>query len=267
MLEAFQYPFMQRALIAALMVGFTASFYAPFIVQRRMAFMGAGLSHAAFGGVALGIFLGVSPLWAALPFTLCVALGMVWVREQSRLAEDTTIGIFFAVSMAIGIILLAKSPSYSTDAFTYLFGSILAVRQSDLLLGGAGVVMALLSFGMWPRWAYATFERGLARTDGIPVQRDDYVLAACLAVTVVIAIKLVGIILAAAFLVLPAAAARLISHSMFSMTLISILWGVFSAVSGLFLAYYLDIPSGPAIILLQTVGFIFALGISRFRAN
>lgn len=255
LLEALSLPFMQRALFGGILLSILAGYYGPFVVQRRMAFLGSGLGHAAFGGVALGILLDTNPLLVTLPFTVVAALGMVWIRERTALASDTAIGIFFAVCMALGIVFLSMKDGYTTDAFTYLFGSILAITKMDLCVMAAVVVLMLLSTPVWRRWAYATFDRELARADGLPVLRDDYFLTASIAVVVVAAIKLVGIILVAAFLVLPPAAARLLSRTFAQMCLLSIGLGIASVVVGLFASYYTDVPTGPAIILVQAVLF------------
>lgn len=263
-MEMLSWPFMQRALAAGLLVGFLASYYGVFVVQRRMSFLGTGLSHAAFGGVALGLLLEVDPLWVALPFTLVVGLGINAVRERTGLAADTAVGIFFAVSVALGVLFLSMRASYGADAFTYLFGSLLAVTPADLWLTGGVAVLALATAPvLWGRWAYATFDRELARSDGLPVRRDDYVLTALLAITIVVAIKVVGILLVAAFLVIPAATARLLTTTFLSMTLASVALGIVGAGAGLVASYVLDIPSGAAIILLQALCFLAATLLRR----
>lgn len=258
MLEVLGYPFMQRALVAGLLVGFLASFYGVFVVQRGMSFLGDGLAHAAFGGVALGLLLSVEPLWVAVPFTLLVAAGIVWVREKTKLGGDTTIGVFFAVSMALGIVFLSMKRQYTSEAFTYLFGSILAVTTTDLWAAVVVVVFALSTSPWWRRWAYATFDRELALADRLSVARDDYLLSISLAVTVVVAVKVVGILLVVSFLVIPAASARLLARRFSTMTALSIAIGMTSAVAGLLGSYLADIPSGPAIILLQAAVFVIA---------
>ncbi len=263
MLEPLTLPFMQRALLGGLMVGFLASYYGPFIVQRRLAFLGSGLAHAAFGGVALGILLNQQPLWVAAPFTIVVSLAIVWVRERSRLASDTTIGVFFAVSMAFGIIFLSRTEGYASDAFTYLFGSLLAVTTTDLWTTGCVVVLTLLTFPLWRHWAYASFDRSLARADHRPVTRDDYILAVAVAVVVVVSIKVAGIVMIAAFLVMPAAAARLLTRTFAAMTVVSIAIGMLTVVVGLYASYYADLPSGPAIILTQAAVLCAAVAIRR----
>ncbi|MCF6291132.1 MAG: metal ABC transporter permease [Desulfobacterales bacterium] len=264
MLEVLELPFMQRALLAGVMIGFLASYYGVFVVQRGLGFLGNGLAHAAFGGVALGLLLGMEPLWIAAPFTVAIAIAITWVQQRTSLASDTVIGVFFAASMAMGIVFLSLKRDYSVDAFSYLFGSILAVTGTDLWVSGLVVFFSLLCQPLWGRWAYATFDRDLARTDRVPVVLDEYLLAVLIAVTVVVAVKVVGIVLISAFLVVPAAAARLLSQRFAAMTVLSVCIGVTSVLGGLGCSYWLDLPSGATIVLLQTVIFLVSLAVSRF---
>lgn len=257
--DALSLPFLQRALVAGLIVGGLASYYGVFVVQRRLSFLGVGLSHAAFGGVALGLLLQVNPFWTALPFTVAVGLLITRVTHRSPVSSDTAIGVFFAASIALGVVLLTFKQSYTTDAFTYLFGSILAVRAADLWILGGILVLAAGTVPLWGRWAYATFDRDLARADGVPVAWDDYVLSALLAVTVVAAVKVVGVVLAAAFFVIPAATARLLSGTFRGMTLLAVALGTSTAVGGLVGSYAFDLPSGAAIILVQAAVFGIAV--------
>lgn len=261
MLEALSLPFFQRALAVGVLVGLLASYYGVFVVQRRLSFLGVGLSHAAFGGVAIGLLAGTNPIWAALPFTVLVALGITWITQRGTMSGDTAIGVFFAVSLALGVVLLSFRHAYVAGAFTYLFGSILAVRPADLWIVGAIAVVTIVTGPLWGRWAYATFDRDLARADGLPVQRDDYVLSVLLAVTIVAAVKIVGIVLAAAFLVIPAATARLVASTFSTMTLASLVVGGTTAVGGLVLSYAFDLPSGATIILVQAVAFCVAFAV------
>jgi zinc transport system permease protein len=256
MIEIFSLPFMQRALIGGILVGFLASYYGVFVVQRGLSFMGSGLAHAAFGGIALGLLLNSEPLWVAVPFTILVSIGIVWVKDRTELGNDTAVGIFFSVSMALGIIFLFLRREYTADAFTYLFGSILAVRWTDIWFGIFLLILTLITWPFWHRWAYASFDRELALTDRLPVLKDDYILAILVAVTVVISIKIVGIVLIAAFLVIPAATAKIYAKTFRIMTIYSVIFGVSSAIIGLLVSYYVDVPSGATIILTQA-GFFF----------
>ncbi len=265
-MEALSLPFMQRALAAGLMLAVLGGYFGPLVVQRRLAFLGSGLAHAAFGGVALGLLLGVDPLWTALPFTVAVALGITATTSAApgRISGDTAIGIFFSVATALGVVFLALRTQYSADAMAYLFGSMLSVRTSDLWATAAMLCLTLATVRLWPRWAYATFDRELAIADRLPVLRDDHLLAGSVALTVVLAVKMVGIVLVAAFLVVPAAAGRLLAERFLTMTLWAMALGAGSVVAGLALSYALDLPSGAAIILVQAAVF-FLLFLFRRR--
>lgn len=257
MFEIFSLPFLQRAIIAGALVGFLSSYYGVFVVQRGMGFLGSGLAHAAFGGVAIALFFNQEPLIVAIPFTILISIGITYVKEKTNLAEDTTIGIFFSVSMALGIIFISLKKTYSSDAFNYLFGSILAVNNNDIIITAVLALITILLFPYWKRWAYSSFDRELAFTDKIKVNFDDYLLNILVAITIVVSIKVVGIVLIAAFLVIPAASSRLVVRTFSKMTILSIFLGITSAFFGLLISYYLDIPSGATIILLQAIIFFF----------
>ncbi len=263
MLEMLAMPLMQRALVAGVLVGILASYYGVFVVQRGLSFMGNGLAHAAFGGVALGLLLGAEPLWVAIPFTVAVGLGIAWVQRRTRLGADTAIGIFFATSMALGMVFLTLREGYAADAFTYLFGSILMLGPTDLWIAGGTAFLTLAALPMWGRWAYATFDRELALADRLRVDRDDYLLAVLLAITVVAAVKVVGIVLIAAFLVIPPATARLLTPTFAMMTWASIAIGTASVLAGMAAAWHFDLPPGPAIILVQAGVFFLAMLVPR----
>lgn len=263
MFEFLSLPFMQRALIAGVLVGILASYYGVFVVQRGLGFLGSGLAHAAFGGVALGILLDQEPLLVAVPFTILVAIGITYVKNNTNLAGDTTIGIFFSVSMALGIIFIFMKRQYTSDAFNYLFGSILAVSLTDVIAPAVLVLISVLLSPFWKRWAYSSFDRELAQADRVPVQFDDYILSVLIAVTIVVSIKVVGIVLIAAFLVIPPATSRLVNKSFSRMTAYSIVLGVSTAIIGLWISYYLDVPSGATIILLQALLFFVVMIIKK----
>lgn len=268
MADLLTYPFMQRALMAGLLLSAVAGYYGVFLVQRKLSFLGAGLGHAAFGGIALGLLLGIQPLWIALPFTVLVAAGISWVQNHTRLTGDTAIGIFFSVSVALGILFLSLKSGQQIDAFSYLFGSILSVGSLDVWVSlGLFLVALLTGFTHWAAWAYASFDSEAAEIEGFPVLRHNTLLTSLIAVTIVISVKIVGILLVAAWMVIPAAASRLVSPTFRSMTLMSVAISAFSACLGLVLSFYLDLPSGAIIVLVQSSLFLIALIIQRFQTQ
>jgi zinc transport system permease protein len=241
-----------------------------FIVQRGLAFLGDGLAHASFGGIALGALIAATtgntgllqqPLVIAVPFTILVALGIAFVRDRTRLASDTVIGVFFAVTVALAVLFVSIIPPErsTVDVWSLLFGSILAVTRVDLAVILAVFVVAVLALvRLWPRLAYSTFDSQLAQTDGVNVRRLEYLLFMLAALITVVSAQVVGVVLMAAYLVIPAAAARLLSSSLIGMTLRSVSAGLVTTVSGLLLSFYLDVPSGSMIILSQAALFIAA---------
>jgi zinc transport system permease protein len=256
----FQLPFMQRALVAGLLVALVSAVLGVFVVQRGLSFLGDGLAHSAFGGVALGMLVGVAqPLWVSLAFTLAASLGIAFVRDRTRLSSDTAIGIFFAVSVALGVMFISLQTEYSADAWNLLFGSILGIGQEELLIIAilTPLCLGVLSL-LWGKLAYATFDAELAKTDGVKTRRLEYLLFALAALVIVASVRVVGAILIAAYLVIPAATARLVARSLFSMTLLSIVLSLLSTALGLVLSFFLEVPSGSTIILTQAAFFIVA---------
>lgn len=268
MIEILYLPFFYRSLITIIFIGFSASYYGVFIVQRKMSFLGSGLAHSAFGGVALGILLGMQPLWIAIPFTLLFSIFITYFKEKSELSNDTIIGIFFSVAVSLGIIFLSLKDNYTTDAFTYLFGSLLSVQTVDVYIS---IVLAILTaatfFKLWSRWAYASFDYELAITDKVPVKKDNYLLSAAISITIVVAIKIIGIILISAYIVLPAAIARMVSKTFLQMTVVSVIIGILSGIIGLLISVLIDLPSGAVIVLFQSfilmIIFLFKQFVSK----
>lgn len=256
--EMFTYPFFLKALVVGILIGFASSYFSVFVVQRKISFIGSGLAHAAFGGVALGLLLGLEPLWIALPFTLLVAYLIIFLQYKTKVSTDAVIGVIFSVAVALGIIFLSLKKEYSQDAYSYLFGSILTVSNFDLIISFILMVLTVISIKLfWARWSYATFDSELARSDRINVDRDDYILVFYIGLTTVLAIKIIGIILISAFLVIPGASSKLIAKTFKQMTVFAIIIGVSSNIAGLILSFQLDLPSGAVIIMIQALIFAF----------
>jgi len=256
MFEILSYPFLVKALLACILVGGLTSYLSAFVVQRQMSFLGSGLAHASFGGIALGLLLDLNPIAVAAPFTIAVALAITWVHKKTSIGNDTAIGVFFAVTMALGILFISLHDRFGADAMTYLFGSIIAVQESDLWLSGLLLFICVLLMKRWGAWAFASFDRQFYKSEGHRVDLDDYLLSLLLALVVIVSVKVMGIILLAAFLVIPGATAQLISKRFIHLSLLSVLFGVSSSIVGLWLSYQYDLPSGAIIILAQSSLFI-----------
>lgn len=279
-LEILGFAFMQRALAAGLLVALMSGLLGTFVVQRRLSFLGDGLAHSAFGGMGIGALAVVTfgvveagggwlrhPLWVALPFALLTALGIAYVRDRTDLSSDTAIGVFFAVAVALGVLAFSRIPpdvNLGFNVMDLLFGSILAVRTTELaaIVVAAVVVIATLGF-VWGRLAYATFDDELARTDGVRARRLEYLLFVLAAVVVAVSAVVVGIVLMAAYLVIPAAAARLWSRSLAGTSVRAVAIGMSTTLVGVVASFYLDAPTGSAIILTQAAVFVAAIVLRR----
>lgn len=272
-IEALALPFFQRALLAGLAIAVMAGLLGVFVVQRRLSFLGDGLAHAAFGGMGIGAFVIVStdligssfgllthPLWIAMPFSVLAALVIAYLRTSTRLSSDTAIGVSFAVSVALGVLFFSLIPpdkNLGVSVMDLLFGSILGVRAGDLaVIMVVAVGSSALLLALWGRLGYATFDDELARSDGLRTGALELTLFLVAAVVIAVSATVVGIILMAAYLVIPAAAARLVARTLAQMTVISVALGLVSTVVGLAISFYVDVPSGATIVLTQAALFL-----------
>jgi zinc transport system permease protein len=260
MVELFSSPFMQKAFAAGILVSILTGLISVFVVLRKMSFIGAGISHAAFGGVALGFFTGINPLFTAILYSVFVAVGIESTGRAGRISEDVSIGIFYSVSMALGVALVNLSKSYNVDLFGYLFGNILAISQTDIYLTGITFVLVSGFIAVFLKDLFlSAYNEELAQVSGISVSLLNKFFLIALAVSIVVSIRIVGIILVSALLVIPGATARLYAKGLVSMLILSCLSGVVSVISGLLLAYAYDIAPGASIVL--TSAFIFFLSL------
>jgi ABC-type Mn2+/Zn2+ transport system permease subunit len=266
MLSFLEYSFMQRALVGSLVVGLTCSIIGVFVVLRGMAFAGSGLAHAAFGGVALGFLLNLNPLLTAVLFCLGTA-GLIQVAgKRAQLRLDASIGIFFAFTMALGVLFIGLMKRYDARIYGYLFGNVLGITQGNLL---TMVVLGAVVIGtiglLYKELQFLSFDEEMAQASGLPTTALSALLLGLLALTVVLALKAVGIILLQALLVIPAATAYQLTNRYGVMFLLSGLAGVLSCAVGLVLSYYLEVPSGAAIVIVATVFFSLATLLSPKR--
>ncbi|MFT5442741.1 MAG: zinc transport system permease protein [Myxococcota bacterium] len=261
-----EFEFMQRALIAAILVGVVCGLLGFFVVLRKLSFIGMGISHSALGGVAVGLFLGIHPLLAGGAFALAVALGIAWLQPRTRLSEDAIIGVFFSASMALGVVLFSMERGYQQDLFAYLFGNVLAISSVELtalsLLGG---VIVLTLAAVFRSLLFISFDEEIARAYGHRVDAMNALLLVLVALTVVIGVRLVGVLLIQALLVVPAAAAALWTSHYRSQIVLATLFGAGSGAVGLALSYQLDIAAGGTIVLVATSIFTVSVLAGRGR--
>ena len=268
MLEVLQYEFIQNALIAGLLASVACGIVGVYVVVKRIVSISGGIAHASFGGIGLGYFLGINPVLGAMFFAIGSALGIGLIIRRTRLHEDTAIGILWAMGMASGIIFIGLTPGYAPDLFGYLFGNILTVPTLDLVLMLIlDVIIILLVVLLYKELLFISFDEEFSTVVGVPTSRLYLLLLCLVALTVVVLIRVVGIILVIALLTIPAAIARHFTYSLKKMMLLAILLGIVFTFSGLWLSYLLDLASGATIILVSGLALFISLGISRLFSN
>ena len=266
MLEVLQYQFMQNALLAGLLAAIACGIVGVYVVVKKVVFISGGIAHASFGGIGLGYLLGINPVLGAMVFTVASSLGIGLVTRRTRMPEDTAIGILWAMGMALGIIFIGLAPGYAPDLFSYLFGNILTVPFFDLMLMLIldVVIIALVAL-LYKEFLYLSFDEEFSTVSGVPTEGLYLLLLCLIALTVVVLIRVVGIILVIALLTIPAALARQFTHSLKKMMLLAILASVFFTFSGLWISYVLNLASGATIILVSGTALFISFGINKLR--
>jgi zinc transport system permease protein len=266
MLTLFKYQFMQNALIAGLLVGILCSMLSIFVVLRRMAFIGEGIAHAAFGGIAFALLFNLDLLITANIFCIIVAVLIGITSRKGRLSEDSSIGLFLTTSMALGVILLKLRKEYTSEVYGYLFGNILAVSRQDVI---GLLILSVLVIGFivffFKQIQYFTFDEEMAKVAGIPVRFFYFALLVILAMVIVMSVQVVGVILVSALIIIPATVSLLVARRFLPAMIISITVGVTSTFTGLVTSYYAKLPSGAVIVI--TLFLIFVLVLSAKKIH
>ena len=266
LLAPFQYEFMQRAFVAALAVGLLCSTMGTYVVLRKLSFIGDGIAHASFAGIVIAYLRGVDYYVGAAIVAVVTALGIGFVHRRGRISLDTTIGVLFTGAFALGVFLMSRQKNYAVDLQSFLFGDILGVGANDLwLILGLGIAVGIATIVLFRGLLYTSFDPVVADASGLHSGRIEYALLVMLALTIIVALQSVGIVLVAALLVTPAAAAYQLTSRFAPMMALAAALGVTSTVGGLYLSYFLRGSSGATIVLLATVIFFGALGIKQVR--
>jgi zinc transport system permease protein len=268
MLEIFQYGFMRNALAAGVLVSIACGIIGTYVVINRIVFLSGGIAHAAYGGIGLGYFLGINPVIGAIVFSILAALGMGSVHRRTGERSDTIIGVMWAVGMALGIIFLDFSPGYKADLMSYLFGSILAVPNSDLIIMLVlNVIILTLVIIYFKELQAISFDDTFAFVVNIPVNRLYLMLVCLIGLTVVMTMRIVGLIMVIALLTMPPAIAGLFVKDMKRMMAVSVLLSVLFTFVGLLLSYYLNLTSGATIIMVAGVSYFISFLVQKVIRN
>lgn len=265
-IELLQFPFMQRALWGGVLLGILGGLLGSFAILRQLSFFSHTIGHAALLGIVLGVLLNLDPTLTLLPFTVLFGLGVVYLISQTDLWSDTVLNIVFSASLALAVITLSFIQSYRGSLMNLLFGDILAIRIQDISLSLAVLVVCVVSLGLTLRsQMLLILHEEMAKAQGVAVRKHQVWFVVLLSLAVAVAIKAVGVLLVNAFLVIPAATAKLLSRQFVFFVVLSTAIGGFSAVLGIVLSAALNLSSGPSIVVAQFFLFMSAVVISRFR--
>jgi len=264
MIEILQYEFMQNAILAAILVSVACGIVGTYVVINRIVFISGGISHTAFGGIGLGYLIGIDPILTAIPFSILAAIGIGTISKETDVSEDTAIGILWTMGMALGIIFIGLSPGYAPDLFSYLFGSILTVPTFDLaIMVFLDLIILLTVLLFYREFSAISFDEEFAEIVGIPTKWLYILLLCMVALSVVVLIRVVGVILVIALLAIPAAISGQFTHKIKNIMLLSIVIGMILTVAGLWLSYILDLASGATIVMVLGVAFFVASVLKR----
>ncbi len=266
MIELLQYSFFSNALIIGILSGLACGIIGSFIVIKRISFISGSIAHASFGGIGLAYFLGFNPVLGAIFFSVLSALGIGFINKKNKKQEDASIGAIWAIGMAIGLIFIYFTPGYAADLFTYLFGNILLSTTQDLRYVLVLDIFIVASVACLFKWLVTMiFDEEFAVVTNVPVFPLYLFFLVLVALSVVILIKSVGIILVIALLTLPASSAQLLSKNFKHIIGWAILLAMAENLLGIILSFYLNIPTGPLIIIIAAVVYLLIFGSKRFR--
>jgi len=261
-MDILQYTFFQNALIGSLLTAITCGIVGTYVVSRRLVFISGGITHASFGGLGLGFYLGINPILVAMGFSILSAFGVEWVSKTQNVREDSAIAGVWSLGMALGVIFIFLTPGYAPNLSAYLFGNILTISYQDILWTAILALLLITLFLLFTREIiYVAFDRDFAVTQRLPVRWVEYVMMFFIAVTIVLSIRLVGIMLLMSLLTLPQITVNIFTSNFKKIVLGSICIGFVGCVAGLLFSYLFNVPSGAFIILVLVILFLLAKAI------
>ena len=256
--DLLQYEYLSNAFWACLLSGVTCGIVGTYVVCRRMVFLSGGITHSSFGGLGIAFYLGINPILGAMVFAVLSALGIEWANDRGRIREDSAIGIIWSVGMAIGVLFMSLRPGYTSgDLSNFLFGSIVTVTRTDVQALAVLTLVVTVGTLLWLRPVmYVAFDRDFARSRGIPTRVISYLMAALVAVTIVLSIRIMGIVLLISLVTMPVVIVNSLSRSYRTIALAAPLVAVAGNVAGLVVSYNFEVPPGAAIIFTLTLTLI-----------
>lgn len=266
LIEPLEFPFMQRAFLAAGFAAVVCALVGSFVVLKGLAFMGDAVAHSSLAGMSVAYFLGGNIFWGALGWAIPASLLITFISRRANLRLDASIGIIFASGFALGIILMSRVTGYAADLFGLLFGNVLGISWAEVaLIGGIAAAVSLVIAAFYKELLFTSYDATMSAASGIPVRFMQYLLPVLVGVTTVASLKAVGIVLVLALLVTPSATAMLLARRMPSIMACSVAVGLIATVLGLYLSFYANLPSGPSIVLVATGLFLLALLFSPIK--
>ena len=256
--DIFRYEYLMNALLAAVFAGITCGIIGTYVVARRMVFLCGGVTHASFGGLGIAVYMGANPIAGAMVFAVLSALGIEWAGDRGRIREDSAIGIIWSVGMAVGALFMSLTPGYTSgDLSSYMFGSIVTVTTRDVATLGVLTLFCIVGAVLWWRPVmYLAFDRDFAASQGIATRAASYIMAVIVALTIVLSIRVMGIVLLLSLFTIPAVTANAMTKSYAAITRWAAVLAVAGAVVGLFISYNLEVPPGASIIFTLTIALI-----------
>ena len=253
--DIFEYRYLANALLAAIFAGIIGGIIGTYIVTRRLVFLCGGITHASFGGLGIALYTGVNPLGGALIFAILSALGIEWASTNGKIREDSAIGIVWSIGMAIGALFMSLTPGYTSgDLSSYMFGSIITVTSSDVTAMGILAIFCIIgTMLLWRSIMYTAIDRDFSSSQGIATRTASYALMIVVAIAIVMAIRIMGIVLLLSLFTIPAVAANSLTKSYASISFWAAIIATFSAVVGLVASYNWEIPPGTSIIFTLTI--------------
>ena len=267
-MEIFQYTFFINAVIAIALISVVAGIVGTYIVSRRMLFITGGITHTSFGGLGLGMYLGISPTLTALMFALASAFGIETLSRNGRVREDSAIAVFWTLGMALGIIFIYLTPGYNAGLSGFLFGDILTVSKSDLWIYAIYVfVLVIISLLFKKEILYTAVDRDFAMMRGVKVRLIEYLAIIIISVAIILTVKLIGIMLLLSFLSLPQMTVEIYKREYKKIMMLSILISVVGGMAGLILSTFINIPTGAAIVFILALIYIMTRGVKTITSK